>query len=118
MHALKAGSSLRSCAGTQIRSIALPRHYRVQRHSDLVRLPIAVQANPDDDKQPQQEEQQQDKGPGTLSNRYAKMVEELQKAGLTPAKAKVCGLQQSAPRRHHPLLTSHLSRSMLQLPAR
>lgn len=92
MHTLKAGSSLKSCASTQNRYLALPRlHHRVQLRSDLVRLPTAVQASPDD-KQPQQDEQQQDKGPGTLSNRYAKMLEELQKAGLTPAKAKVCGL--------------------------
>lgn len=57
----------------------------VLRHrlQQLLRVP---RAQPEGDDEPQQDEEKKE---GTLSNRYKKMVEELQKAGLTPAKAKV-----------------------------
>lgn len=50
---------------------------------------VARRAAGPEDKEPEQPDKPEEQVSGTLSNRYSKMVEELQKAGLTPAKAKV-----------------------------
>jgi hypothetical protein len=65
-----------------------------------LQTPGIVLATPDGDKNEQQEQgedKKPDRGSGTLSNRFEKMLEELQKAGLTPAKAKVCGVGATSP---------------------
>lgn len=88
MYALKAGS--RPCQGctrlnTRSQFIPRPQQHLVQLHSSRV---ATRKAGPEG-KEPEQPDKPEDQVSGTLSNRYAKMVEELQKAGLTPAKAKV-----------------------------
>lgn len=92
MQTLKTGSKLQSCTCKHNRPI---QPIRPQRH---VQLPhrlhkVLTRAQPDGkdpkQQQPEQPQEQPEKPSGTLSNRYEKMVEELQKAGLTPAKAKV-----------------------------
>jgi hypothetical protein len=80
------------CSSRTVPAAWLPR-CRLQR-------PCIVLATPDGDKNQQQEQgedKKPDRGSGTLSNRFEKMLEELQKAGLTPAKAKVCGVGATAP---------------------
>jgi hypothetical protein len=92
MHTLKTGGVVQGFACRHTKSIQLTRPHRP---AQLLHRPnrLLTKAEPDGkDPQQQQPEQKQEQPEkvGTLSNRYAKMVEELQKAGLTPAKAKVC----------------------------
>jgi hypothetical protein len=94
MHTLKTGGVVQGFTCRHTRSIQLA--IRPQRPAQLVHRPsrLVTRAQPDgkepEQQQPEQKQEQPVKGAGTLSNRYEKMVEELQKAGLTPAKAKVC----------------------------
>lgn len=90
---MKTGGVVQGCTCRHTRSIQL---IRPQRPAELLHRPsrLLTRAQPDgkdpEQQQPEQKQEQPEKGAGTLSTRYAKMVEELQKAGLTPAKAKVC----------------------------